>query len=164
MTGIPLPQYWRFSFTCSFCPHITIITRSRRTMRRCNGGTPGRRAPYKDTLQPALHRRFSSTATLLLAVSYLEAVLLATWSSCKQTIHSTPDGVAPGHRPGRSLTCRPRLLVLVPAWPCRHPNGVHLRVRTRHPHLAHSSLPCRSPNNGLWPSHAWCCPAEPADV
>ncbi|KAF4507106.1 hypothetical protein G6O67_005780 [Ophiocordyceps sinensis] len=44
-------------------------------------GTPGRRAPYKDTLQPALHRRFSSTATLLLAVSYLEAVLLATWSS-----------------------------------------------------------------------------------
>ncbi|KJZ80161.1 hypothetical protein HIM_00011 [Hirsutella minnesotensis 3608] len=44
-------------------------------------GTTGRRAPYKDTLQPALHKRFSSTATLLLAVSYLEAVLLADWSS-----------------------------------------------------------------------------------
>ncbi|PHH87098.1 hypothetical protein CDD83_9321 [Cordyceps sp. RAO-2017] len=44
-------------------------------------GTPSRRAPYKDTLQPALHRRFSSTATLLLAVAYLQAVLLATWSS-----------------------------------------------------------------------------------
>ncbi|KYK54175.1 nuclear envelope protein [Drechmeria coniospora] len=42
---------------------------------------PARRAPYKDTLQPALHRRFSSTATVLLAVSYLEAVLLASWSS-----------------------------------------------------------------------------------
>ncbi|RDA86464.1 hypothetical protein CP532_3615 [Ophiocordyceps camponoti-leonardi (nom. inval.)] len=44
-------------------------------------GTPTRRAPYKDTLQPALHRRFSSTATLLLAVSYLEALLLTPWTS-----------------------------------------------------------------------------------
>ncbi|KIE02563.1 nuclear envelope protein, partial [Metarhizium majus ARSEF 297] len=44
-------------------------------------GAPVRRAPYKDTLQPALHRRFSSTAILLLAVSYLEALLLANWSS-----------------------------------------------------------------------------------
>ncbi|PFH60472.1 hypothetical protein XA68_10906 [Ophiocordyceps unilateralis] len=43
--------------------------------------TPSRRAPYKDTLQPALHRRFSSTATLLLAASYLEALLLAPWTS-----------------------------------------------------------------------------------
>lgn len=40
-----------------------------------------RRAPYKDTLQPALHKRFSSTATLLLAVAYLEALVLASWSS-----------------------------------------------------------------------------------
>ncbi|KND94549.1 hypothetical protein TOPH_01304 [Tolypocladium ophioglossoides CBS 100239] len=48
-------------------------------------GTPARRAPYKDTLQPALHRRFSSTAILLLAVSYLEALLLASWSSCEQS-------------------------------------------------------------------------------
>lgn len=45
-------------------------------------GAPVRRAPYKDTLQPALHRRFSSTAILLLTVSYLEALLLANWSSC----------------------------------------------------------------------------------
>ncbi|KAG6012113.1 hypothetical protein E4U43_007940 [Claviceps pusilla] len=44
-------------------------------------GAPVRRASYKDTLQPALHRRFSSTAILLLAVSYLEALLLANWSS-----------------------------------------------------------------------------------
>ncbi|PHH75180.1 hypothetical protein CDD80_2592 [Ophiocordyceps camponoti-rufipedis] len=43
--------------------------------------TPSRRAPYKDVLQPALHRRFSSTATLLLAVSYLEALFLAPWTS-----------------------------------------------------------------------------------
>lgn len=42
-----------------------------------------RRAPYKDTLQPALHRRFSSTATLLLGVAYLEALALASWSSCE---------------------------------------------------------------------------------
>ncbi|KAJ6441761.1 putative syntaxin-8B [Purpureocillium lavendulum] len=46
-------------------------------------GSPARRASYKDTLQPALHRRFSSTATLLLAVSYIEALLLASWSSCE---------------------------------------------------------------------------------
>ena len=48
-------------------------------------GTPTRRAPYKDTLQPALHRRFSSTAGLLLAVSYLESILLSSWESCKET-------------------------------------------------------------------------------
>jgi nucleoporin NDC1 len=47
-------------------------------------GTPTRRAPYKDTLQPALHRRFSSTAGLLLAVSYLESILLSSWESCKE--------------------------------------------------------------------------------
>ncbi|OAA54050.1 nuclear envelope protein [Cordyceps fumosorosea ARSEF 2679] len=40
-----------------------------------------RRSHYKDTLQPALHRRFSSTAGLLLAVAYLEALTLASWSS-----------------------------------------------------------------------------------
>ncbi|KAI5456351.1 nucleoporin protein Ndc1-Nup [Mariannaea sp. PMI_226] len=40
-----------------------------------------RKAPYKDFLQPALHRRFTSTATVLLAVSYAEAVLLDNWSS-----------------------------------------------------------------------------------
>ncbi|TEA20112.1 Nucleoporin NDC1 [Colletotrichum sidae] len=40
-----------------------------------------RRAPYKDFLQPALQRRFSSTATILLALSYLQAIFLSGWSS-----------------------------------------------------------------------------------
>ncbi|TQN70520.1 Nucleoporin NDC1 [Colletotrichum shisoi] len=40
-----------------------------------------RRAPYKDFLQPALQRRFSSTATILLGLSYLQAVLLSGWTS-----------------------------------------------------------------------------------
>ncbi|KAL0940910.1 nuclear envelope protein [Colletotrichum truncatum] len=40
-----------------------------------------RRAPYKDFLQPALHRRFSSTATILLALSYIQAIFLSGWSS-----------------------------------------------------------------------------------
>ncbi|KAG8162966.1 hypothetical protein KVR01_007444 [Diaporthe batatas] len=40
-----------------------------------------RRAPYKDFLQPALHRRFTSTATLLLAIAFVEAVVLARWDS-----------------------------------------------------------------------------------
>lgn len=46
-------------------------------------GLPVRRAPYKDFLQPALQRRFASTATVLLTVSYIEAVLLSTWDSCE---------------------------------------------------------------------------------
>ncbi|TLD24018.1 hypothetical protein PspLS_06492 [Pyricularia sp. CBS 133598] len=40
-----------------------------------------RRAPYKDFLQPAFHRRFSSTATVILAIAYFESVLLAKWNS-----------------------------------------------------------------------------------
>ncbi|KAJ4190848.1 hypothetical protein NW767_006073 [Fusarium falciforme] len=43
--------------------------------------TTVRKAPYKDFLQPALHRRFSSTATVLLVVSYIQALLLDSWSS-----------------------------------------------------------------------------------
>lgn len=42
-----------------------------------------RKAPYKDFLQPALQRRFSLTAAVLLVVSYLEAVLVSDWESCK---------------------------------------------------------------------------------
>ncbi|KAH7320240.1 nucleoporin protein Ndc1-Nup [Stachybotrys elegans] len=48
--------------------------------------TAVRRAPYKDFLQPALHRRFTSTATVLLAVSYVEAALLGPWNSLLWTI------------------------------------------------------------------------------
>ena len=44
-------------------------------------GAPVRRAPYKDFLQPALQRRFASTATVLLIVSYVEAVLISQWDS-----------------------------------------------------------------------------------
>ncbi|KAF3358510.1 hypothetical protein VdG1_00070 [Verticillium dahliae VDG1] len=40
-----------------------------------------RRAPYKDFLQPALHRRFSTTSTLLLALVYIQAILLGQWNS-----------------------------------------------------------------------------------
>ncbi|KAM0556019.1 hypothetical protein ACHAPJ_006000 [Fusarium lateritium] len=43
--------------------------------------TTVRKAPYKDFLQPALHRRFSSTATVLLIVSYLQAIVLDSWKS-----------------------------------------------------------------------------------
>ncbi|KAL8380871.1 hypothetical protein RB595_005253 [Gaeumannomyces hyphopodioides] len=40
-----------------------------------------RRAPYKDFLQPALHRRFSTAATIILAIAYAQSVLLSDWSS-----------------------------------------------------------------------------------
>ena len=46
-------------------------------------GTPVRKVPYKDFLQPVLQRRFSSTAAVLLVVSYLEAVFFASWNSCE---------------------------------------------------------------------------------
>lgn len=42
---------------------------------------PVRRAPYKDFLQPALHRRFTSTASILLGIAFVEAVFLANWDS-----------------------------------------------------------------------------------
>lgn len=42
-----------------------------------------RKAPYKDFLQPALQRRFLSTALVALAVAYFEAVLLSPWNSCQ---------------------------------------------------------------------------------
>ncbi|KAI3395567.1 hypothetical protein diail_1079 [Diaporthe ilicicola] len=42
---------------------------------------PVRRAPYKDFLQPALHRRFTSTASILLGIAFVEAVVLASWDS-----------------------------------------------------------------------------------
>ncbi|CAK7223624.1 hypothetical protein SBRCBS47491_005273 [Sporothrix bragantina] len=37
--------------------------------------------PYKDFLQPALHRRFSSTALVLLATAYVQSLSLSSWSS-----------------------------------------------------------------------------------
>ena len=43
--------------------------------------------PYKDFLQPALHRRFSSTALVLLATAYVQSLWLSSWSSCE----SVPD-------------------------------------------------------------------------
>lgn len=43
---------------------------------------PARRVtPYKDFLQPALHRRFSSTALVLLAIAYAQSLALSSWSS-----------------------------------------------------------------------------------
>ncbi|PHH62746.1 hypothetical protein CDD81_6734 [Ophiocordyceps australis] len=43
--------------------------------------TSARKVFYKDTLQPALHRRFSSTAGFLLVMSYLEALSLTSWKT-----------------------------------------------------------------------------------
>ncbi|KAK4242132.1 nucleoporin protein Ndc1-Nup [Achaetomium macrosporum] len=40
-----------------------------------------RRSPYKDFLQPALQRRFATASLVVLAVAYLQALLLANWSS-----------------------------------------------------------------------------------
>ncbi|KAL2759733.1 hypothetical protein ACRALDRAFT_1074100 [Sodiomyces alcalophilus JCM 7366] len=40
-----------------------------------------RKAPYKDFLQPALHRRFSSAATVLLGLVYVQAIFLGELTS-----------------------------------------------------------------------------------
>lgn len=41
-----------------------------------------RRAPYKDFLQPALQRRFASTAGVVLGLAYIESLTLSSWNSC----------------------------------------------------------------------------------
>ena len=61
------------------------LTTTRRFSQRCSAKmAPAtvRRAPYKDFLQPALHRRFSTTATILLGIAYIQALWLASWNSC----------------------------------------------------------------------------------
>lgn len=40
-----------------------------------------RRAPYKDFLQPCMQRRFASALLVLLALSYIESLTLASWNS-----------------------------------------------------------------------------------
>ncbi|KAK4098238.1 hypothetical protein N658DRAFT_568877 [Parathielavia hyrcaniae] len=40
-----------------------------------------RRTPYKDFLQPALQRRFATASLSVLAIAYIQALLLANWSS-----------------------------------------------------------------------------------
>ncbi|KAF4125884.1 nucleoporin NDC1 [Geosmithia morbida] len=72
-------------------------------------GIPVRRAPYKDFLQPALQRRFASTAAVLVAVSYLEALLLGRWDSLLWSWF--PLGPA-GFRTALIFTCGLSLLVL----------------------------------------------------
>ncbi|KAH9885895.1 nucleoporin protein Ndc1-Nup, partial [Xylariomycetidae sp. FL2044] len=40
-----------------------------------------RRTPYKDFLQPVLQARFAATVGLLLAIAYVQSLLLSTWDS-----------------------------------------------------------------------------------
>ncbi|KAK3946446.1 nucleoporin NDC1 [Diplogelasinospora grovesii] len=40
-----------------------------------------RKAPYKDFLQPALHRRFTTTASILLGIAYLQSISIGSWNS-----------------------------------------------------------------------------------
>lgn len=40
-----------------------------------------RRAPYKDFLQPCMQRRFASALLVLLALSYVESLILSSWNS-----------------------------------------------------------------------------------
>jgi nucleoporin NDC1 len=42
-----------------------------------------RRSPYKDFLQPALQRRFATASLVVLAIAYLQSLLLASWTSCE---------------------------------------------------------------------------------
>lgn len=50
---------------------------------------PVRRTPYKDFLQPSLQRRFSSTATILLGIAYVEAVVFAIFRSPRAVVSSS---------------------------------------------------------------------------
>lgn len=73
---------WNKSFIHLY-PNQPSLSQPTTTHQCCPPATmaPVRRAPYKDFLQPALHRRFTSTATILLAIAFVEAVVLASWDS-----------------------------------------------------------------------------------
>jgi hypothetical protein len=43
--------------------------------------------PYKDFITPALHRRFTRGAAVLLILCYVESVLIGQWNSCSLLPH-----------------------------------------------------------------------------
>lgn len=65
--------------------HHPTKTRHQQLARRCPAKMAGatvRRPSYKDVLQPALHRRFTTTALILGAIAYVCSILLGRWNSC----------------------------------------------------------------------------------
>lgn len=54
--------------------------------------TGRKKAPYKDFLSPALHKRFQSTVAFLLVLAYVEALVLADWSSCESATEVFTNG------------------------------------------------------------------------
>ena len=48
--------------------------------------------PYKQFLTPALHRRFTGAAVVILAICYVEAILIGEKSSRKNTLPSVIRG------------------------------------------------------------------------
>lgn len=141
---------WRFYLLTATQPppvdHHTAHSSSRLSTRRCPvimAGLPLRRPPYKDFLQPALQRRFASTATVLLTVSYIEAVLLTRWDSRESAYSDNKQPVPLLTMPAFSP------LVMVPYRSGRLPNSHHLHVRPRHPRPAHRPIPRRPANHRL---------------
>lgn len=56
-----------------------------------------RRAPYKDFLQPGLHRRFSLTALILLVIAYIQAVIFGWYNGWYSTFFPLgPAGIRTG--------------------------------------------------------------------
>jgi hypothetical protein len=62
-------------------PTKSQSTEARGCSAKMAGGTV-RRPSYKDVLQPALHRRFTTTGLILSGVAYAYAILLGRWNSC----------------------------------------------------------------------------------
>lgn len=73
-----------FIYLQAASPHPTSIeTPSSGECAKMANPTARKTAPYKDFLSPALHGRFQSTVAFLVALAYVEALVLADWSSCE---------------------------------------------------------------------------------
>lgn len=114
-----------------------------------------RRAPYKDFLQPALHRRFSTAATIILAVAYAQSILMSDWSSCEFTYALSQLQPLPFHLGlgDKMLTTTSlyRALVMVSPRPGWLPSCLPLLLRPLHPRPAHRPVPRRPADVQLGP-------------
>lgn len=107
-------------------------------------GVKVRRAAYKDVIQPALQRRFTATALLLICASYCYAILFANWNSCR--CWSRDESPPPSaNRP-------PSPVVLVPNRPHGHPRRLPPpRVLRASPPPPSRRLPCRPAHRRVGP-------------
>lgn len=116
---------------------------------------PVRRAPYKDFLQPSLHRRFSSTATILLGIAFVQSIFLASWESRK--LPGLPSPTRRALLLSLLLSGSPICSILgdISHWAYWHSSLVHLPLRPRRPRPPHRAVPRWSSSIELRPTYLY---------